>query len=50
MNENNERKYYSYETNNIQKRDKLRKFLQESNIYYEVSECYDSYHFEIKLN
>ena len=42
-------KWYNYETFNEQVKNELRKFLKENNIYYELSSCFDGWHFEIKL-
>ena len=42
-------KWYGYETTNPNVKDELRKYLRNNNIYYELSECFDGWHFEIKL-
>lgn len=42
-------KYYSFTTYHKEDRDKLRKYLHENNIYYELSSYYDGWHFEIKI-
>ena len=42
-------KWYSYETDNPIVKEELRKYLRNNNIYYELSECFDGWHFEIKL-
>ena len=44
------RKFYSYETFNREIKDKLREFLHNNNIYYELSGCWNGWHFEIKCN
>lgn len=41
------KKWYSYETINPNVKDELRKYLKNNHIYYELSECYDGWHFEI---
>ena len=41
------KKYYNFETRFISLRDALKAFLKENNIYYELSEAYSYYHFEI---
>ena len=45
-----DKKYYSFDTRFISLRDKLRAFLHESGIYYELSGAYSYYHFEILAN
>ena len=42
-------KWYNYETYNIMVKDELRKYLRDNNIYYELSACFDGWHFEIKV-
>lgn len=41
------KKYYNFDTRFISLRDALRSYLQENNIYYELSGNYSYYHFEI---
>lgn len=41
------KKYYNFNTRFISLRDALRTFLQDNNIYYELSGAYSYYHFEI---
>lgn len=43
-------KWYGYETDNPIVKDELRKYLRNNNIYYELSECFDGWHFEIKMS
>lgn len=43
------KKWYSYETINPNVKDELRKYLKNNHIYYELSECFDGWHFEIEL-
>ena len=40
-------KYYGYETNQITRRDAMRFYLKTNKIDYELSGCFDAYHFEI---
>ena len=42
------KKWHIYETCNPNVRDALRKYLKENDIYYELSECFDGWHFEIE--
>lgn len=44
------RQFYWYETMFRSLRDELRNFLKSQNIYYELSEAGEYYHFEIKAN
>lgn len=44
-----ESKFYSYETLFKSLRDALREYLQKNHIYYELSECFSGWHFEVKL-
>lgn len=41
--------YYSFTSHNEEYKDKLRKYLHEKSIYYELSSCYNGWHFEIKI-
>ena len=41
------RKWYSFETLFRTLKDELRKYLKESHIKYELSGCFDGWHFEI---
>lgn len=41
------KKYYNFDTRFISLRDRLKTFLQDNNIYYELSGNYSYYHFEI---
>ena len=41
------KKYYNFDTRFISLRDKLKAFLQDNNIYFELSGNYSYYHFEI---
>lgn len=45
-----ERKYYNWETRFRSLKDGLRAYLKEIGVYYECSECFDGWHFEIKAN
>ena len=40
-------RYYSYETNQVTSRDAMRCYLKMNKIIYELSGCFDAYHFEI---
>lgn len=40
-------RYYSYETCVIAHRDAMRCYLKMNKIVYELSGCFDAYHFEI---
>ena len=40
-------RYYSYETAEATRRDALRVFLKQAGIVYELSGCFDAFHFEI---
>lgn len=44
------KKYYHFDTRFISLRDALRSYLQENNIYYELSGNYSYYHFEVLAN
>lgn len=44
------KKWYSYETMNPNVKDEVRRYLRNNNIYYELSECFDGWHFEIKMS
>ena len=44
------KKYYNFDTRFVSLRDALKAFLQENNIYYELSGNYSFYHFEILIN
>ena len=41
------KKWYSYETMNPNVKDEVRRYLRQNHIYYELSECFDGWHFEI---
>ena len=41
-------RYYSYETAEAPRRDALRVFLKKNGFIYELSGCFDAFHFEIK--
>ena len=41
--------YYGFTTYDETVKDEMRKYLKENNIYYELSSCYDGWHFEIKM-
>lgn len=43
----NNSRYYSYETGLVPRRDALRAFLKQAGIVYELSGCFDAFHFEI---
>lgn len=43
-------KWYSFEVYFETIKDELRKYLKENNIYYELSGCFDGWHFEIKMS
>ena len=43
------KKWYSYETMNPDVKDEVRRYLKQNHIYYELSECFDGWHFEIEL-
>ena len=40
-------RYYSYETGLVTRRDALRAYLKRNGIIYELSGCFDAFHFEI---
>lgn len=42
-----EKNWYNFETSFKSLRDELRSYLKNRGIYYELSGCYASYHFEI---
>lgn len=42
-------KWISRETFNLEVKDAFRKYLRDNNIYYELSACFDGWHFEIKI-
>ena len=44
------KKLYSFETMFRSLRDDLRRFLKESGIYYELSDCYGGWHFQLLLD
>lgn len=44
------KKFYGYDTDNPIVKDELRKYFKSNNIYYELSDCFDGWHFEIKLS
>ena len=44
------KKFYGYDTDNPIVKDELRKYFKDNNIYYELSGCFDGWHFEIKLS
>ena len=44
-----ESKFYNYETLFKSLKDSLREYLQKNHIYYELSECFNGWHFEVKL-
>lgn len=44
------KKFYNFDTRFISLRDKLRAFLKDNNIYYELSGAYSYYHFEILVD
>ena len=44
------KKYYNFETSFKSLRDALRVFLHDNNIYYELSNAYPYYHFEILVD
>ena len=43
------KKWYHYKTDNPIIKDELRTYFKRNNIYYELSECFDGWHFEIEL-
>jgi hypothetical protein len=43
------KKWYSYETMNPNVKDEFRRYLRQNHIYYELSECFNGWHFEIEL-
>ena len=43
-------KFYSFETNSRLIKESLRNYLHFANIYYELSGCFDGWHFEVKCN
>ena len=43
-------KYYNFETIDEALKDGLRVYLHEIGVYYELSECFEGWHFEIKAN
>lgn len=44
------KKFYNFETRFRTLKDELRSFLKDNGIYYELSECFGGWHFEIKLS
>ena len=44
------KKWYNYETENPIIKDKLRRYFHENEIKYELSTCFDGWHFEIWLD
>ena len=44
------KKWYNYNTDNPIIKDELRIYFKDNNIYYELSECFDGWHFEIKAD
>lgn len=40
-------KWYNFETDNPIIKDELRKYFHDNNIVYELSACFDGWHFEI---
>ena len=44
------KKWYNYETENPIIKDKLRRYFHENKIKYELSACFDGWHFEIYLD
>ena len=42
-------KFYNFETLFRSVKDALRKYLQDNGIYYELSSCFQGWHFEVKL-
>ena len=44
------KKWYNYETENPIIKDELRRYFHENKIKYELSACFDGWHFEIWLN
>lgn len=46
--DNMNEKFYNFETLFRALRDALRQYLQDNNIYYELSDCFNGWHFEIK--
>lgn len=44
------KKWYNYETMNPNVKDEVRRYLKQNHIYYELSECFDGWHFEIYLD
>ena len=44
------KRFYGYDTDNPIVKDELRKYFKGNNIYYELSDCFDGWHFEIKLS
>lgn len=43
------KKWYNYETCNPIMRDELRSYFKKNHINYELSDCFDGWHFEIEL-
>lgn len=42
--------WYGFTTFSATVRDRLREFLRGNMVYYELSGCYDGFHFEIKCS
>ena len=42
-------KWISRETSNVEVKDAFRRYLRNNNIYYELSDCFDGWRFEIKI-
>ena len=49
-NKNNCRIWQCFETNDERLKDNLSRFLKENGIYYELSGCFNGWHFSVKVN
>ena len=43
------KKWCNYETINPNIKDEVRKYLNQNDIYYELSDCFDGWHFSIEI-
>lgn len=50
MSGENNRQFHSFDTDNAHLKDSLREFLHDQNVYYELSDCFDGWHFEVRVD